>query len=1023
MGYNLNRLKQQYGVGSASKLGYAGVRNPGTVGSFNYDKEKVNDQDELISQEVQRANYDAMKAAYDIRKANYDLNSASDRAAYDNYAAQYDQRLQGAPMYANQQFANSKRVAPNTVNEMYQKYLGRDNENVNTDLTQVTDAQRNQFIRDSNTELAGLGINNTGNQYMMNQMGNYYGNYLGAPVYGGGMGTPVSATSPLTVAANIANDTVVDSGLAGTGGYSQEFLDKYGSLLGTPGYNDMLSEKGLDALLAAQNETIKPITLIGGSPALIDLIGDTSVTPYIRDTSGNIITDTDLSTATISPFEAYGTELEQLNQMYMQELGRPIQDAEALKFYGNQLQDGRDPADIIADLAYSDQGQEFITPAEQAIIDADQAAINAQSNLSTVGNAYDDAFQVDASNQLLADNSAGRMEASEKMLGSQYTNNDQGDLMNVFKGAEEYRQGFVNDLNAGLGNLFGNNNDNSLVSSNITDSSYVNPAATPVGMMPSTAVTSPGLALANITGSNINSGMGNTLSTVGGLGNEDALMALIGAQDYYDGQNSWQQNKIDKNNAFDTASALIDSYYPGGDNNKSDNNINTANQYTNSATTGAKAGYRTGLARGGSIKGYRKGGPGGEFEVEEDVVINASAPDLSLEADPLDASLSMQELINQQTASAEGASTNTEKMLEMLENNQINYGNKVSEQQENYNSETKALQEMMNNMANNQSKGPSESEKWFRIAAAMGAPTKTGSFFDSLGAASGVMSDISKERREATTAGDQVKLQAAQFGLGLLKEQLNSDKILSAAQLQRNQNLQDRIMEWDQSSIIRSEENIFNLMSIKEQRIWETENRKKIPQTAAGLAAEEAGYSKGTPEYAEFVKAVIDRENKIKNLNIAELERKAASLTKPEIDARKQADEDIKSTEGAIKLLEEALVLSPKAYAGDWYSIVKKGLQGAIDADDQKYQDSERLENLLSQGALATLKATFGGNISDGERAANLEITGAKMKTEKARTQTIQLALDTMRKYEKEANDRLKDILSGDYVKRTKSTK
>ena len=122
-------------------------------------------------------------------------------------------------------------------------------------------------------------------------------------------------------------------------------------------------------------------------------------------------------------------------------------------------------------------------------------------------------------------------------------------------------------------------------------------------------------------------------------------------------------------------------------------------------------------------------------------------------------------------------------------------------------------------------------------------------------------------------------------------------------------------------------------------------------------------------------------------------------------------------------MLEEALVLSPNAYAGDWYSIFKKGLQGVINTDDQKYQDSERLENLLSQGALATLKATFGGNISDGERAANLEITGAKMKTEKSRTQTIQLALDTMRKYEKEANDRLKDILSGDYVKRTKSTK
>tara|TARA_R110002072_G_scaffold285486_2_gene450295 strand:- start:2891 stop:5920 length:3030 start_codon:yes stop_codon:yes gene_type:complete len=1009
MGYNLNRLKQQYGLGSASKLGYAGVRDPGTVGSFNYDKEKVNDQDELISQEVQRANYDAMKAAYDIRKANYDLNSASDRAAYDNYSAQYDQRLQGAPMYANQQFANSKRVAPNTINEMYQKYLGRDNENVNTDLTQVTDAQRNQFIRDANTELAGRGIDNTGNQYMMNQMGNYYGDYLGAPVYGGGMGTPVSASS---VAANIANDTVVDSGLAGTGG-----LDL------TSGVN-ALSAKGLAALNAANAAVIPDITLTGG--------------PIVNANTIGTIDTTDQIAAAIAAEEAARLKQQEteLSNLYTKYLGRGIQDA-GLSGYTDMLADGsKKMADIEADLAWiQSQGGEAALAAQR------QAAIDAQNTLTTTGgNGADDAAMVAASQQLLVDNAVDRAAGAPN-----YDMTYENDFMNVLTGLQDGLGKFGNELSTGIGNyidsggiggaltnLFSNNNDNSLVSSNTTDSSYVNPAATPVGVMPSTAVTSPGSALANITGSNINSGSSapastnNSYSTDMGYGNtsygnEDALMDLIAQQDYYDGRNDWQQTKIDKNDLFDAASAEIDSYYTDGSDNKSDNNTNTVT-VTQKQIEDANQ-QNSGKARGGYIKGYAQGGlrgPGGEFEVEEETVI---APDVTLEGDPLEESLSIESLINNQTASAKGASTNTEKMLKMLENDQINYGNKVSEQQENYNSETKALQEMMNNMANNQGKGPSESEKWFRIAAAMGAPTKTGSFFDSLGAASGVMSDISKERREATTAGDQVKLQAAQFGLGLLKEQLNSDKTLSAAQLQRNQNIQDRIMEWDQSSIIRSEENIFNLMSIKEQRIWETENRKTIPQTAAGLAAEEAGYSKGSPDYKEFVKAVIDRENKIAKLNIAALERKAASLTKPEIDARKDADEDIKSTEGAIKLLEEALLLSPKSYAGDWYSVSKKALQGVIDADDQMYMDSERLENLLSQGALATLKATFGGNISDGERAANLEITGAKMKTEKGRTETIRLALETMREYEKEANDRLTDILSGDYVKRTKSTR
>lgn len=91
------------------------------------------------------------------------------------------------------------------------------------------------------------------------------------------------------------------------------------------------------------------------------------------ETIGGIVTDTNMSTDTISPFEAYGTELDQLNQMYMQELGRSIQDIVALEHYGNELKDGRDPADIIADLAYSDEGQAFITPAEQAAIDAQLA--------------------------------------------------------------------------------------------------------------------------------------------------------------------------------------------------------------------------------------------------------------------------------------------------------------------------------------------------------------------------------------------------------------------------------------------------------------------------------------------------------------------------------------------------------------------------------------------------------------------------------------------------------------------------
>ena len=97
MGFNLNRLKKQYGVGSAAKLGYAGARNPGT---FNYDAAKVDADKAVIAEDVQQANYDAQLANYD-----------ADKAAYDTYAAQYDQRLQNTPMYAQQTIQSVKKAS------------------------------------------------------------------------------------------------------------------------------------------------------------------------------------------------------------------------------------------------------------------------------------------------------------------------------------------------------------------------------------------------------------------------------------------------------------------------------------------------------------------------------------------------------------------------------------------------------------------------------------------------------------------------------------------------------------------------------------------------------------------------------------------------------------------------------------------------------------------------------------------------------------------------------------------------
>jgi len=162
MGYNIDRLKSQYGIGSASKLPYAGTPNPGT---FAY------------SDDTNAANQAAELAAYNTQRADY----LADQAAFDDYSDQFDQRLRNAPMYAQKQFDTSGRTAPLTRDDMYRKYLNRENELGGNQ--EVTAKDRQQFLRGAQQELANRGIDNLGSEYLLDDTGSYYGNVLDAPVY------------------------------------------------------------------------------------------------------------------------------------------------------------------------------------------------------------------------------------------------------------------------------------------------------------------------------------------------------------------------------------------------------------------------------------------------------------------------------------------------------------------------------------------------------------------------------------------------------------------------------------------------------------------------------------------------------------------------------------------------------------------------------------------------------------------------------------------------------------------------
>lgn len=179
MGFELNKLMRQYGLATPTMLSYAGERGPDV---------------EVIDEETGEVTTTPGEITFDPAK----------QRAFDQYQAQYQSRLRNAPMYAGSQFQTQTTPQPMSYMQMYQQYLGRDPTDqerteaigLDANITQenpLSLAQRQQFLRRYEDEFKNLGIRNTGNQAVMDTIGNYYGNILRNPDYSP---TPIDRSLP-----------------------------------------------------------------------------------------------------------------------------------------------------------------------------------------------------------------------------------------------------------------------------------------------------------------------------------------------------------------------------------------------------------------------------------------------------------------------------------------------------------------------------------------------------------------------------------------------------------------------------------------------------------------------------------------------------------------------------------------------------------------------------------------------------------------------------------------------------------
>ena len=121
----------------------------------------------------------------------------------------------------------------------------------------------------------------------------------------------------------------------------------------------------------------------------------------------------------------------------------------------------------------------------------------------------------------------------------------------------------------------------------------------------------------------------------------------------------------------------------------------------------------------------------------------------------------------------------------------------------------------------------------------------------------------------------------------------------------------------------------------------------------------------------------------------------------------------------SLTLLDKALELNEIAFSKSFYDSSKTAFLSAMDPENPQYIATMELEQILSSNALASLKSTFGGQISDGERKSLSALQGIEAKSSAEREKIIRNAAEALASILGKRRIKLEQISSGEYGRKT----
>lgn len=160
---------------------------------------------------------------------------------------------------------------------------------------------------------------------------------------------------------------------------------------------------------------------------------------------------------------------------------------------------------------------------------------------------------------------------------------------------------------------------------------------------------------------------------------------------------------------------------------------------------------------------------------------------------------------------------------------------------------------------------------------------------------------------------------------------------------------------------------------------------------------------------------IVDGSNKI--IASAPAKPKERALTSVDKNAILEADGLIETNKGTIAALNKALEINPKAGSGALANAQSFAARNDPTGlfDKNKGEATTNFNNLIMNDALSGMKAIFGGNPTEGERAILLELQASVDKSPKERKAIIDRAIKRAELRLKFNENKAKELRSGNY--------